>query len=78
MRFVGHVRSGRSTAICSWNGTYLWIGIVLGFWLFFIVSFFRGSWNSGHEKRRDEKALTYEVSPRQIRRRNQPCRTMSP
>ena len=27
MRFVGHVRSGSSKGICSWNGTYFWNGI---------------------------------------------------
>ena len=30
IRASGHVRSGRSTRICSWNGRYLWIGIPEG------------------------------------------------
>ena len=30
MRFVGQVRSGRSTANCSWYGRYLWIGMADG------------------------------------------------
>ncbi|CPU64611.1 Uncharacterised protein [Mycobacteroides abscessus] len=27
MRLSGHVRSGRETSICRWNGRYLWIGM---------------------------------------------------
>src|SRR5690348_15092539 len=32
IRLVGHVRSGKSTAICSWNDTYLPNGIPDGVW----------------------------------------------
>src|SRR5690554_1912204 len=37
MRLDGHVRSGRSTTICSWKGRYRWIGIADGFCVFFMV-----------------------------------------
>jgi prepilin-type processing-associated H-X9-DG protein len=37
MRFDGHVRSGSSTRICSWNGRYLCTGMADGFWVFFMV-----------------------------------------
>ena len=38
MTLVGHVRSGSSTAICSWNGRYLWIGMPEGCWVLFMSS----------------------------------------
>src|SRR3546814_11483252 len=34
IRVAGHVRSGRSTRICSWNGRYLCVGMPDGFWVF--------------------------------------------
>ncbi len=37
IRRAGQVRSGRSTAICSWNGRYLWMGIPLGVCVLFMV-----------------------------------------
>jgi hypothetical protein len=55
MRFVGQVRSGRSTAICSWYGRYLWIGMAEAAWLFLIVLFSSRVWKA-NDKPRDEKA----------------------
>ena len=41
--FVGQVRSGRSTLICSENGRYLWIGMPEGCCVLFMSSPLLGS-----------------------------------
>src|SRR5690606_4607197 len=57
IRFEGHVRSGRSTTICSWKGRYLCTGIADGFWVFFMMgASLRQEMCSGQHERRDEKA----------------------
>ncbi|CAD5999748.1 protein of unknown function [Agreia sp. COWG] len=59
---AGQLRSGSSTAICSWNGRYLWIGIADAVWLFFTIyssSFLAlagGEW-SAIDELRDEEGL---------------------
>jgi hypothetical protein len=54
MRASGHVRSGSSTAICSWKGRYLWTGIELAVWVFLMVFVSPREWWSANDELRDE------------------------
>src|SRR5579875_3742071 len=60
MTLLGHCRSGRSTLICSWNGTYLPIGMEVGNWGCFMARLFGGCWASarGQQNLRDEEGRT--------------------
>ena len=71
MRLVGHVRSGSSNGICSWNGTYFWNGMPDVCWGWIIASLSRlrfARCPAGHGKLRDEEGRG-QASSRQRRRR---------
>src|SRR5688572_20586363 len=58
MRFDGQVRSGRSTANCSWYGRYRCTGIGDGCWVFFMgVLFSLYGWVSADDELRSEGGL---------------------